>query len=231
MRLALALLGLICLCACNVVLTKTPLFAAQDAAGAPTLRPGVWVFAHEAGCKFDERQPFLDWPNCAGGGLVGLNDIAGQKQNAAKGVLEHTPVILASGDPRVLQLQISIDVSAGASASASGDATAAASASATGPQAMPWGYGAVRPTLHDDQGRITAFSFWPILCGPPPPKKGKDDLGLSGTEHPLPGLTMQDNNTDCTTDSKDALRGAARASEAWADKPLAQAHWVRDGDR
>ena len=96
---------------------------------------------------------------------------------------------------------------------------------------MPWGYAAVRPTKNDAQGRITAFVYWPILCGPPPPKTSKEDLGLSGTQHPLPGLTMQDNGADCTTDSKDALRNAARASEAWADKPLAQARWVRDGDR
>jgi len=195
------------------------------------LRPGVWVFAHEPGCKVDQSRPFLDWPSCAGGGLVGANDIAGPKANAPKGELEHTPVILAGGDPRVLQLQISLDLTAGATAGASGDATASASASATAPQAKPWGYAAVRPTRHDAQGRITAFDYWPVYCGPPPARQSKDDLGLSGAEHPLPGLTMQDNNTDCTTDSKEALRNAARASEAWAEKPLAEAHWVRDGDR
>ena len=231
MRIALALVSLIALSACNVVLTKTPLFTAEDAAGAPVLRPGVWVFAHEPGCKVDQSRPFLDWPSCAGGGLVGANDIAGPKANAPKGELEHTPVILAGGDPRVLQLQISLDLTAGATAGASGDATASASASATAPQAKPWGYAAVRPTRHDAQGRITAFDYWPVYCGPPPARQSKDDLGLSGAEHPLPGLTMQDNNTDCTTDSKEALRNAARASEAWAEKPLAEAHWVRDGDR
>jgi len=231
MRLALALTGLTLLSACNVVLTKTPLFTAADAAGAPTLRPGVWRFAEEPGCKVDESEPLADWPDCAAGGVASPTDVVGRKGGVGKDGLERTPIILAAGDPRVLQAQVSLDITAGASSSASGAASANVSASATAPQTSPWGYAGVRPLKHDAEGRITAFAFWAVRCGPPPPKTSKDDLGLGGTEHPLPGLTMQDNGTDCTTDSKDVLRNAARVSEAWEDKPIPIARWVRDGDK
>jgi hypothetical protein len=43
-----------------------------------------------------------------------------------------------------------------------------------------------------------------------------------------PGLADRDG--DCTAGGIDALRGAARASEADATS-LAQVHWVRDGSR
>ncbi len=226
--LAIACCGL--LGACNVVMTKDPLFTQADAAGAPQLRPGVWLIFKEPDCQVDTDKPFVDWPDCAGGGLVSPGEIAGHKSGTPKDALERTPVVLAAGEPRIAQLRVDVDVSAQADASASGGAEASASASGGG-QAQPYGYAAVRPTKLDDQGRIVAFRFWPVACGPPPPKDKSGDETAAGTLKPLPGMEMKPGDAICTTSSKDALRAAAKASEAWADGPIPEARWLRDGER
>ena len=112
---------------------------------------------------------------------------------------------------------------------ASGDATASASSSAA--HSRPYGYGAVRPTNVDDQGRITAFTLWPIQCGPPPPKDKDGNDTAAATLKPLPGLEMKPGDAVCTTKSVSALRNAAKASEAWAPQPRGDSHWIRDAQR
>ena len=220
-----ALLG-----ACNVVLTKTPLFAEADAAGAPSLRPGVWLFFQQPGCEVDTAKPFVDWPDCAGGGHVSAGEIAGHKSGAPKDELERTPVVLAAGEPRIAQLRVDVDTSASADASASGGATASASASGGG-HSEPYAYAGVRPTKLDGEGRIVAFAFWPVACGPPPPKDKNGADTAAGTLKPLPGMEMKPGDPFCSTSSKEALHAAAKASEAWSEKPLPEARWIRDGER
>jgi len=222
---SLALLG-----ACNVVLTKDPLFKPADAAGAPTLRPGVWLLFLQPDCRVDTRKPFVEWPDCAGGALVGDGEIAGHKSGAPPDALERAKVVLAAGDPRIAQLPVDIDTGAGASASASGGASASASVNGGG-HAQPYGYLGVRPIKLDPEGRIVAFDYWPVACGPPPPKDKNGADVAAGTLHPLPGMDMKPGDPICSTTSKAALRAAAKASEAWADKPLPQARWLRDGTR
>jgi hypothetical protein len=222
---SLALLG-----ACNVVMTKDPLFTHADEAGAPPLRPGVWLIFKEPGCQLDETKPFVDWPDCAGGGHVGPGEIAGHKSGAPKDQLERTPLVLAAGAPRVAQLRVDVSVSGEADASASGGATASAEANGGG-QAQPYGYAGLRPTKLDDAGRVVAFVFWPVACGPPPPKDKSGADTAAGTPKPLPGIEMKPGDAICTTSSKDALRAAAKASEAWAEHPLPEARWLRDGDQ
>ena len=64
-----------------------------------------------------------------------------------------------------------------ADATTSGDATATTSSQST--HAKPYGYAAVLPTKFDSEGRIVAFSMWPIICGPPAPKdKDGNDILL-----------------------------------------------------
>ena len=226
-RLALVLAGLALLSACNVVMTKTPLFTAADAAGAPVLRPGVWLFVKDADCDVDEAKPFTEWPDCAGGGLVSADELAGHDAKDPPGQLEHNPYVLAAGDPRIAQLRVAVDVSAGASASVSGDAQASTSASSA--QSFPYAYAGVRPTRFDAQGRIVAFKLWPVLCGPPPPKDANGADVAPATLHPYAGLEMKPGDTDCTSQSPDAVRAAARTSEAGSQP--SEAHWIRDGDR
>jgi hypothetical protein len=231
-RLALVGAALGLLSACNVVMTEKPLFTEADAAGAPALRPGVWLFFEEPGCKVDTSQPFVEWPDCAGGGLVGPADIKGHKQDAPPDQLETAPYVLATGDPRVIQLQVDVDLSAHADVSASGEgATANASTSSASSHSQPYGYGGVRPTKLDDQGRIVAFTLWPVQCGPPPPKDANGDDTAPATLKPLPGLTMKDGDPVCSTTSAAALRAAAKASEAWAPQPPRDARWLRDAQR
>ena len=220
-----ALLG-----ACNVVLTKDPLFTQADSAGAPQLRSGVWLIFLQPGCQVDTAKPFVDWPDCAGGGLVSNGEIAGHKSGTPKDELERTPVVLAGGQPRIAQLRVDVDTSVSADASASGGGSASASATGGG-QAHPYAYAAVQPTKLDDAGRIVAFRFWPIDCGPPPPKNKNGEEVAGGTLKPLPGMQMKPGDAFCSTRSKDALRAAAKASEAWADGPIPEARWLRDADR
>jgi len=231
-RLALVGAALGLLTACNVVMTEKPLFTQADAAGAPALKPGVWLFFEEPGCKVDESKPFTEWPDCAGGGLVGAAEIKGHKQDAPPDQLETAPYVLAAGDPRVMQIQVDVDLSAHADVSASGeDARASGSTASASSHSQPYGYAAIRPTKLDSQGRIVAFTLWPVQCGPPPPKDANGDDTAPATQKLLPGLTMKDGDPVCTTTSTTALRAAARASEAWAPQPPRDARWIRDAAR
>jgi hypothetical protein len=209
--MTLALLG-----ACNMVMTKTPVFTLADAAGAPALKPGVWrQDGGDPSCQFDESQPYESWPACANGvvikdGVMGAYRIQGDSKTWVS-----TPFILASGSPRVFQTYL--------------DAT-------IGMTSLPpvYFYVALDPTASDDHGRITAFTSWIVLCGPPPPPGAMMPDGKTtrnGTLEPLPGLTMDASGNDCDTASPDAVRGAARASRQWA-KPtdITHDHWVRDGE-
>jgi hypothetical protein len=232
LRLACIGIGLALLSACNVVLTKTPLFTQADAVGAPQLRPGVWLFFQQPDCKVDESKPFTEWPDCAGGGLVSAGSVKGHKAGTPPDQLEDTPVVLAAGDPRIFQAQVDVDLSAQASASVSGEGTTASSStSSSSASAKPYGYAGVRPTKFDAQGRIVAFALWPVQCGPPPPKDKDGNDTAAATLKPLPGIEMKPGDAVCTTNSVPALRGAAKASEAWAPGPTASSHWVRDADR
>ena len=230
-RLAAASFGVLALAfvsGCNVVMTDKPLFSQADAVGAPPLRPGVWSFFREAGCKVDESQPYATWPDCSGAGIVRDGEIIGH--DARKGQDERLPLIIAAGDPRIMQVQVKIDVTAGAEATASGGAEASASAAAQSPRDQPYGYAALKPTKFDTEGRVTAFRFWPVQCGPLPAHPKADNRLFPVTEHPLPGLEMKPGDSTCTTHSLAALRNAARASEAW-DTEHQESHWVRDGEQ
>jgi hypothetical protein len=229
LRLSLILAALTLLSACNVVMTKDPLFTQKDAAGAPPLRPGVWMFFKDADCQVDEARPFVEWPSCAGGGLVGDDEISGHKSSAPADQLESSPYVLAAGEPRVIQIQVDVDLSAQASAEGTGDAQVSASAPQSA-HARPYAYAAVQPTKFDDKGRIVAFTLWPVQCGPPPPKNAKGEDTAMATLKPLPGIQMKKDDAVCTTTSPAALRNAAKASRAWTDDPRT-AYWLRDGPR
>ena len=76
----------------------------------------------------------------------------------------------------------------------------------------------------DSTGRVIEVRVWPVQCGPPPPDGDKSGL----TKHMLSGLKERKEGGDCTAETKQALRNAARASEAWVPGPATKAHWVRD---
>jgi hypothetical protein len=207
-RAALLLAALTVLGGCNVVITKTPLFSAADEAGAPAPRPGVWRFVVDPGCAVDEARPLADWPKCTGGAALGPGEAIYHDRDAARGVLVHEPFVFAAREPRIAQLRVVVS----GDIKLEGDVT-------------PYIYAGARATKLDDRGRIVAVSLWPVQCGPP--RAGAAD-GDTTTLHPAPGIQMKPGDAFCTATSATVLRAAARASEAWAEKPLT-AHWVRDG--
>jgi hypothetical protein len=221
MRSILIVLGLALLGACNMVTTKTPLFAPSDAVGAPRLRPGLWADSPDGDCKLVSSRPLAKWPSCAHGFAV-TPDTAGSYDKDSHGKLTWStaPYLLAGGDPAVLQLRMTDADIVGPGASIT---------------AVSYVYLAIRPTKTDSAGRVTAYDGWLVLCGPPPPSDARSPDGKSaryGTLEPVPGMVMDDSGEDCTTTSSQALRTAAAASETWhGPNAHMRAHWVRDGAR
>jgi len=199
---------------CNMVLTKDPMFSAADAAGAPPMRPGVWDRDKpDANCVFDQTEPLSTWPSCAAGFVVGADGTVGGFNE--KRVWSTAPFIVASGDPRVVEIHFTTTDDAAL---------------------MPsfYLYSAVKPTKFDAQGRIIGADSWPVLCGPPPPADAKapDGSQRTGTLTPWPGLTMDASASNCAAASKDAIRAAARASRQWTTPDnLSTTHWLREGDK
>ena len=70
---------------------------------------------------------------------------------------------------------------------------------------------------------------WLVLCGEPPPGAGKDSLRREEhlTRKPLPGLVIDKELGVCRASTAAAVRGAARASEAW-DEERAVMRWIAD---
>src|SRR6185312_15724277 len=207
---------------CNVVVSKTPVFAAADSAGAPAFRPGLWL-AEKGGCKVEEAQPVAKWPECADPLVITPTEVHGLGDKAGK----PEPYLVAAGDPMVVQAQVDIDVSAGVDVTATGNATATGSAKAEVKGPPPYAFMAVHPLALNAQGRVIRMEQWPVMCGPPPPepKPGEPlDKQRYVTLHPLPGLTIE--GQVCTPDGKGAVLNAAKESRAYAD--VQTAHWVRE---
>lgn len=220
MRRILIFASLLLLGACNMVVTKQPLFSTADAAGAAQLRPGVWRETPQSPCDFDETKPLADWPGCANGFIMRDGEAGGYNIDAnGKKTWTSSELIFAGGEPRVIQVLMK-------------------DLGVKGLGELPFGpmylYVAAHPTSLDEQGRIVAFTVWPILCGPPPPPdaKGRDGNAMrTGTLKPLPGLTMDKDNNNCTTSSQAVVRAAAKASADWqGSSPATEDRWIRDSD-
>ncbi len=204
---------------CNLVLSEKPMFTAADAAGAPPMREGVWA-APEKDCEFDRAKPADEWPKCASASLIGAATTRAIKSKESDGVevktnisQEAAPYILASGDPRVLQVAIEVD-------------------GKDGKKEVLFAYLALEPLAFDREGRIVRAQGWLIQCGPPPPKGARPRPGAKSedafvTRHPLPGLKVENGN--CTPRDKAAVRGAAKPSRAWMTEEPKPTFWVRDG--
>jgi hypothetical protein len=221
MRRILIVASLLLLGACNMVVTKEPLFSKADTVGEAQLRPGVWREKEKDPCDFDESKPLTDWPGCANGFIVKDGQVGGYNTDASgKKTWSSSELIVAGGDPRVIQVLMK-------------------DLGVKGLGDLPFGpmylYMAAHPTKSDDQGQIVAYTAWPILCGPPPPPdaKGPDGNGMRiGTLEPLPGLTMDKDGNNCSAPSQAVVRAAAKASVKWqAQATVSEDHWVRDGDR
>lgn len=204
MRFPAWIAALTLLCGCNTVVTQAPIFTRADEASAPAVRPGLWRFDGDPDCKADENRPLVEWPKCAGGAVLRGGAAGYYERQSGAPLWTLQPFVLAAGAPRIGQAQLAFG----------GDVTL---------DRRPYAYVGARATKFDQAGRILILTFWPVQCGPPP----ESNQGLGATAKPLPGMVMKPGEPVCTTASADALRAAAKASEAWTPRPLT-ARWLRD---
>lgn len=186
---------------CNFVYSEKPMFTAADARGGAPLRPGVWM-KPEADCVFDKATPIKTWPSCASAIVVRADRLV-DPAKPGKDIL----YVLTAGDPPVFQTPVVDDH-----------------------KATIYVYGGLRTIRKDAQGRVLEFSSWIAQCGPPPPKPKADDAKPRYvTEHPLPGLKIDEKTGMCLALKPGPVRDAVKASEAWSDDTR-PASWVRDGE-
>lgn len=223
-RIAIALLAGFALVSCNLVLSDQPWFGEADSIGAPAMRDGLWLIAGDPSCKADDARPIEFWPECAAVLVVrGEEHLEPQwtwpavRGKPVKQLLEWqvSTVRLAAGNPLILQSRVESERL----------------------DRPVYRYFGIAPGKLDELGRLVSITIWPVQCGPlhKQPTRVKRD-GSTNQEHvtrtPFPGLTVTDDN--CTAQTADALRAAARASAGLSERegePPKQAHWVRDGWR
>jgi hypothetical protein len=204
------------LAGCNMVTSPKPLFFAQDAVGQPQLRPGVWV-DEQPGCPVDTDKPRDQWPDCADTWIVRPNEIVAAKDKGKPSDAgDHYPMLLAKGDPAVMQIALADD----------------------GGGPPTYVYIGLRVLKRDGQGRVVEYKMWPALCGPPPPPADPSPDGDPMlTRHPIDGLVIDRKNHDCVASEPGPVRVSVEKSEAWSDTGAKddegrdRARWVRDGER
>ncbi len=250
MRITALLVSLLLLGACtNMVRSEAPWFVHADAASAPPLRDGVWA-AVDPECRFNANRTLEQWPGCAqgriirGGEELKLNYVSGEGDLGRSMRSEYEwsseGFVLAAGAPRVHQRACGPSL---VRAEPAEDALSATSPEEVGERSAVdeavsrpvYCYAGLRADAFDTEGRIVAFTTWPIWCGPFP-RRAEGEGGPNVTDAPFPGLTVVDEH--CVAEDVATLRAAATASEALypPDDPtkalgVARFRWIRDGWR
>jgi hypothetical protein len=202
---------------CNYVYSKTPLFTDADAAGAPRLRPGVWV-RDDPDCRIDPALPTRRWPKCAHSWRIGRNGGLGHK------------ALIAAGDPLVLQVRdkgadghTAYFYGAGRVTRSDPDGRATELSlwvvqCGPPPELRPAAPEAADPS----QGAAQAI---------PPGEPSESPKLPSMTSQPLPGLIVEDGA--CLAREREPVRAAAKASEHWnfGSDHGAVIRWVQDRGR
>ena len=216
MRIALALVALALVSACNSVTSTKPLFFERDAEGQPQLRPGIWT-DEATGCDVDTRLPMDQWP--------GLHRRLGR----APGRAARRP----RGNPALAVDSLSVRPGAGRSGGDAG--RGGGGGDPPSESRLGYVYAGVRPLKYDAQGRIVEYKMWPALCGPPPPPDPTGEKSAVMTEAPIEGLVMDKDQQDCVASDQGPVRVSVQKSEHWGDGGDSQgrdhAHWIRDGER
>lgn len=235
MRIVVLLLSSLLLSACtNTVRSETPWFSPADAAGAPPLRDGVWS-AVDPDCRFDAALPLEQWPACAqgrvirGGEELSLNASHGSDGKGRRMRSEYDwsseAYVLAAGAPRIHQRACGEPSRIERAEDDAGETAVDEAVSR-----LVYCYAGLRADGLDAEGRIIAFTTWPIWCGPMP-ERAEGERGRSVTDAPFAGLTVVGEH--CIADDVAALRAAATASETLAAQQSggARVRWIRDGWR
>lgn len=264
MRVLVLLLSSLLLSACtNMVRSERPWFGPADTAGAPPIRDGVWA-AVSSDCRFDAERPLERWPACAqgrtirGGEQLDLSYIDREDEHDRRARSDYgwssETFVLAAGTPRIHQR--ACGAPGGTAAADSAMEVAAEGVAARDERASPgvaaeepversaideavsrliYCYAGLRADALDAEGRIVAFTTWPIWCGPLP-RHAEEEGGPNVTDAPFPGITVIGEH--CVANDAATLRAAATASETLimsgepAGPPAhARFRWVRDGWR
>ncbi|KQW83120.1 hypothetical protein [Brevundimonas sp. Root1279] len=227
MRAFVLLVSFVLLGACtNMVRSETPWFGPADAIGAPALRDGVWA-AVDPECAFDTHLALEEWPDCAqrrivrGGEELNLNRSGGGDRVDYNWSSE--AFVLTAGELRINQRACG-EPHGLREAEESPESSAVDEAVSR----LVYCYAALRAEALDADGRIVAFTTWPIWCGPQP-AQGEGNPNV--TNKPFPGLTVV--GEYCVADDVAALRAAATATEMLLPDPRQRARfrWIRDGWR
>ena len=167
------------------------------------LKPGVWRADLKPHCAIDDTRPPLEWPDCAVGLIIAADGSGLLGGKAPDG--HSLDLRLVSGDPLLIEFSPEPDKSA-----------------ETSPYTV---YLAGRATRFDGEKRATGASLWSVQCGPP---EGESNL----TRHPFAGLTVDREANSCAPSGPQALRDAARASEALVGRDdRLKIRWLRDGEK
>jgi hypothetical protein len=135
MRFVALALATLCLGGCRMVTSDRPVFTSVDATDAPAMKPGLWALI-ESGCRFNTRTAPEKWPDCAT--ALALRD--GAAIDAGKGQTGRRSVLIAGGDPAIIQTEADED----------GRKT--------------FVYLGLRPLAADGDGTITRARIWPAQC-------------------------------------------------------------------
>lgn len=248
MRLLVLLISSLLLGACtNMVRSEAPWFGPADSAGAPPLRDGVWA-ADDPNCPFDANLPLERWPACAqgrvvqGGEELTLDSFTSQDGRGRLKRVDYDwsseAFVLAAGAPRIHQRACGAPrggVEAVAEEPAKEGAMPAPSVDGSAIDGavtrLVYCYAGLRPDALDAEGRIVAFTTWPIWCGPFP-QRAEGEAGPNVTEAPFPGLSVVGEH--CVAADVAALLAAATASETLElSGPLGPTRfrWIRNGWR
>ena len=199
------------LAACtDMVISPTPMIAAQESGQAPKLKPGFWSYDACADPREQGR-----W-TCANGFVVSDETIdqspppPGGYGAVAGGDLKPPPFAyrIGVGDPLLVQVQL--------------ERAGGVEASRTF-----YTFVALDPVSRDATGRIDRAEVWLVKCGPPTePKPG--DMGPRPTEHPFSGVVETDYG--CRPTDRAGLLSAALASRTMAAKDASRAvyRWIRE---
>ncbi len=140
MRRALAAFGLaaVVLAGCvkkeEGLTTLLPVLVAEDGAGAPDFKDGVWAGLSPE-CSYNPNKPETEWPDCVPVMIVRGQNLARGSGGASM------PYVLAGGDPRLLQTHTA--------------------GTADQPE---YEYAGVRAAAFDAQRRIVRVRMWTVYC-------------------------------------------------------------------
>jgi hypothetical protein len=227
----------------NLVTSPTPWFTTADETGAP-LRSGLWTDDDGTSgtkCRFDQRKPVGQWPNCAmafairGHEQFGLNGGATQSDSRT--------FLLAAGEPRIEQIEGCPEPprpkATPEKAALETDPAPASSPTPDEAENRPnpkhrYCFAAVKPVAMDNHNQIIAYDIWFIVCGPL--HTSPTDSSIPVTDTPFSGLHVD--GYDCTADDVRSLRNAAASTAVLLQDPLQEPNimhgrfrWVRNSYR